>query len=98
MDANNRSRKVAKDLALKMGWKQEGSGNFFTTKDGDLVNITLSTKGKVESRQFRKDCKYLVSFNESANTLSVYQQKDLVLKGVTRINAKGVHFYQATLK
>lgn len=98
MDANNRSRKVAKDIALKMGWKQEGVGNFFTTKEGDLLNITLSTKGKVESRQFRKDCKYLVSFDEGTNTLSVYEQKDLIIKGVTRINAKGVHFYQANLK
>ena len=53
MEANNLSRKMTKDLAEDLGWEKQGQGNFFVTKQGELVNITLTTKNKVESRQFR---------------------------------------------
>ena len=95
MEANNKSREYAKELATTMGWLQEGRGNFYRNAKGDLLNITLTTKGKIESRQFRLDCKYLISLGTRTNTLSVFNKKDLIIGNVTRVGADGMHYYQA---
>lgn len=98
MEINNESRKFAKDLATKMGWKQEGKGNFFRNNNGDLYNITTTSKGKVESRQYRLDCKYLISYDIKTNSLKVFHKNDLKIGGVTRIGANGVKYYQVEVK
>ena len=98
MEANNKSRNLAKDVAFAFGWEKEGNGNFFRTKRGDLVNFTLTTKGKIESRQFRLDCDYLVSYDDVKNKMYVHRREDLQVKGVTRIGADGTKYYQANLK
>ena len=98
MEANNISRKIAKGVAVKMGWVQEGNGNFFRNTQGKLINITVSTSCTVESRQFRKDCDYLVSYDTKTKKVSIYRNQDLKLSSVTRIGADGVVYYQARPK
>lgn len=98
MEINNASRKFAKEFGLKMGWGRVGNGNFFRSKNGDLYNITLTSKGKVESRQFRLDCDYLISLDVETNSLKVYKKGDLKIGGVTRIGADGMKYYQAEVK
>jgi hypothetical protein len=98
MEANNISRKIAKEVAVKMGWVQEGNSNFFRNTQGKLINITVSTSGTVESRQFRKDCDYLVSYDTKTKKVSIYRNQDLKLSSVTRIGADGVVYYQARPK
>lgn len=98
MEANNRSRKTAKDVAETFGWKQIGRGNHFVNKMGHKINFTLTARDKIESRQWREDCDYLVCFNETANKMVVKSKSELTVKGVTRIGADGTKYFQAEAK
>lgn len=98
MEANNRSRKTAKEVAKTFGWQQIGSGNHFINSQGQKINFTLTTRGKIESRQWREDCDYLVCLNEKENKMFVKNKSDLEVKGVTRIGADGTKYFQAESK
>jgi hypothetical protein len=98
MSANNESRKFANQLANAFGWEKEGNGNFFRTRSGAKVNITMTTSGKIESRQFTLDCDYLACYDVTSKKIAVHKKEDLSIGNVTRINSKGVMFYQASLK
>lgn len=98
MTPNNESRKFAKEFAETLGWKQVGNGNFFVTPKGHKVNVTSTTSGKVESRQFTLDCDYLACYDVNANKVYLHKKKDLEIGCVTRINSKGQKFYQASVK
>lgn len=97
MENNNISRSKAKDLASRCGWEKVGNGNFFKTKQGDLVNITMCD-GEPESRQFRLDCDYLVVTNSNNDSVKIYNREQLQVKGVSRIGPDGVKYYQANLR
>jgi hypothetical protein len=97
MNENNLSRKKAKEFAQRLGWQQQGRGNFFITNSGELVNITLCN-GVEESRQFRADCQYLITLREDSDLVKIYPREQLTIKGVSRIGPDGTKYYQANVK
>ena len=97
MNENNLSRKKAKQFAERLGWEQQGRGNFFLTQQGELVNITLCNDID-ESRQFRTDCSYLITLRENSDLVKIYHREQLVVKGLSRIGPDGTKYYQASVK